>query len=426
VVVLVLYFYLPPGGRGLAAQVPEAPLWGPVTAFGAALLLGRAVDSLADPLVGHFSDRSRSRLGRRRVFLGAAIAPLCALPALAFFPPAAPGSGANAWFLGAVLAGFFAAFATYVVPLLALMPELARAPEERNRLATWVGISSLAVGLGFPLLAFPAASALQNLCDVGPALAVRVVAGTGAAFALVLCAFPIAALPAERLTHDGPQLSLRAALGTSLRDRPFLIYVAGQFFIVLAVGLVAPLLPYLAVAVLRRSEAYVAVLLIPLAVGIACGFLLLPRVLAALGPKRTLLATTLLAAPALALWALLATTHPLLVLASLAPLGASIAAFGVVPYLLIAQVIDADAARSGASRGALYFGVQGFALKWVRGLGGAMLAWSFATWGNSAERPGGILAAEALGSVCMLVAAALIALYPEQRVLSAATSRRAS
>jgi GPH family glycoside/pentoside/hexuronide:cation symporter len=422
VVVLVLYFYLPPGGRGLVAQVPEAPLWGPVTVFGAAMLLGRAVDSFADPIVGHLSDRSRSRLGRRRVFLAGAFVPLGLLPALAFFPPGATGSLENGWFLAAVLAGFFAAFATYVVPLLALLPELAREPAERNRLATWIGISSLGVGLGFPMLAFPAAGALQSGFGMEATTAVRAVAGAGALLALGLCAAPIAALPAGHLPQTAPALSLREALGTSLRDRPFLVYVAGQFFIVLAVGLVAPLLPYFAVSVLRRSESFVAVLVLPVALGIAVGFALLPRVLSAWGPRRALLGATLVTAPSLALWALVGATHPVLALACLFPLGAGIATFGVAPYLLIAQVIDADAARGGVSRGALYFGVQGFALKWVRGLGGAVLAWLFAIGGNSPERPGGILAAEALASVCLLIAAGFIAAYPEARVLRAAAS----
>jgi GPH family glycoside/pentoside/hexuronide:cation symporter len=422
VVVLVLYFYLPPGGRGLLAQVPEAPLWGPVTVFGAAMLLGRAVDSFADPIVGHLSDRSRSRLGRRRVFLLGALVPLCILPALAFFPPGSPGTAQNGWFLAAVLAGFFAAFAAYVVPLLALLPELAREPGDRNRLATWIGISSLGVGLGFPLLAFPAATGLQTLLGIEPATSVRAIAVTGSLLSFALCAFPIAALPAERAPEVEASLPLRAALIISLRDRPFLIYVAGQFFIVLAIGLVSPLIPYLAVSVLRRTEVFVLVLLAPVALGIAAGFAALPRVLAAWGPRRALLGATLITAPSLALWALVGLTQPVLALVSLFPLGAGIATFGVAPYLLIAQVIDADAARSGVSRGALYFGVQGFALKWVRGVGGAVLAWLFATWGNSPERPGGILAAEALASACLLVAAGFIAAYPEERVLREAAS----
>jgi GPH family glycoside/pentoside/hexuronide:cation symporter len=420
VVVLVLYFYLPPQGRGLEPQVPTAAFWGPLTAFGAAMLLGRAVDSLADPLVGHLSDRSRSRHGRRRVFLMAAIAPLCALPALALFPPAAPGSAANAFFLALLLSGFFAAFASYVVPLLALLPELARATTERTRLSTWAGAAGLAVGLGFPSLAFAGASWAQQALALSAPTALRAIALASALLALGLCALPIARLRAASSAGAPSPLGLGAALRATLHDVPFMLHVLAQLFLVLAVGLLAPLLPYLAVSLLRRDEAFVAVLSLPVALGTIAGLALLPRILGAFGPRRTLLGAALLAAPCLALWSQLGPEQVALALGSLALIGASVAAFAVLPYLILGQVIDADAARCGTSRAAFYFGVQGFALKWVRGVGGALLAWLFATWGNSPEQPGGIRAAELLGAGCMLVAAALVWAYPEARVLAQA------
>ena len=61
VVVVAVYFYLPPPGRGLVAQVPEEIFFGIFTVYGLALLVGRLFDAAADPFVGHSSDRSRSR-----------------------------------------------------------------------------------------------------------------------------------------------------------------------------------------------------------------------------------------------------------------------------------------------------------------------------------------------------------------------------
>jgi len=95
VVAIAIFYYLPPGDSDLVPQVSEATFLGVLTTFGAARLLGGLVDSLADPLVGWASDRSRSRLGRRRVFLLAGVGPMVLAPVLLFFPPGAPGSGAN-------------------------------------------------------------------------------------------------------------------------------------------------------------------------------------------------------------------------------------------------------------------------------------------------------------------------------------------
>src|SRR5690625_1958503 len=56
------YFYSPPPEAGLPTLLPVA--W-----VGWAILVGRIVDGLADPLVGAWSDATRSPLGRRRPFL---------------------------------------------------------------------------------------------------------------------------------------------------------------------------------------------------------------------------------------------------------------------------------------------------------------------------------------------------------------------
>jgi len=79
--------------------------------------LRRWTYALVDPVVGGASDRSRSRLGRRRIFLLWGMAPMCLLPALLFWPPAEPGSVANAWWAGGLLSLYFFFFTVYVGPI---------------------------------------------------------------------------------------------------------------------------------------------------------------------------------------------------------------------------------------------------------------------------------------------------------------------
>jgi Na+/melibiose symporter-like transporter len=80
IVSIGIYFYLPPEGAGLQALISEEIFLGVLTAYGLARLIGGIVDSLADPFVGHYSDRSRSRFGRRRIFLIVGIVPMTAIP----------------------------------------------------------------------------------------------------------------------------------------------------------------------------------------------------------------------------------------------------------------------------------------------------------------------------------------------------------
>ena len=57
------------------------------SAFFGIMWVGRAVDAVADPTAAYLSDRTRTRLGRRRTFLVAGIVPMCVFGALIFFPP---------------------------------------------------------------------------------------------------------------------------------------------------------------------------------------------------------------------------------------------------------------------------------------------------------------------------------------------------
>lgn len=200
VVAIAVYYYLPPPGRGLVPQIPEQVFLGFLTVFGLAMLLGRICDSLTDVVVGWASDRSRSRLGRRRVFLIAGLLPMVVTPALLFFPPAAPGSFANTLWLFALLALYFVSFTVYVAPYLALIPEIAWTQQERVSLGTLLALASFPIAGVFGS-AWPIALDLGRAAGMGREASLRVLVVGASAFALLLCAVPIAAIderPAAR------------------------------------------------------------------------------------------------------------------------------------------------------------------------------------------------------------------------------------
>jgi len=122
IVGFLIFFYLPPENVGLPTRIDERVFWG-VTAFGLIMLLGRIVDSIADPMVAAWSDRTRKPMGRRRVFLAWGALPVAGLAAVLFFPPTTDASTLNMLFLAVTLALFFLAFTVYVAPYLALIPD---------------------------------------------------------------------------------------------------------------------------------------------------------------------------------------------------------------------------------------------------------------------------------------------------------------
>ncbi|MEI9889213.1 MAG: MFS transporter [Rhizomicrobium sp.] len=105
------------------------------------LLFARVVDAVTDPLIGYLSDRTRSRLGRRKPWMigGALLAMFCAHNL--FVPPASAG---GAYFLIWSLLGYLA-WSMIFIPYNAWTSELSGDYDERSRL---FGVRNLIGGIG--------------------------------------------------------------------------------------------------------------------------------------------------------------------------------------------------------------------------------------------------------------------------------------
>ena len=424
VVVVAIYFYLPPEGRGLETQVSQDLFLGVFTAYGLASVLGRVVDALADPPVGHASDRSRSRLGRRRSFLLYGILPMVGLPALLFWPPGPPGGTANAIWLAALLALYFIAFTVYVAPYLALMPEIAWNAKERVNLSTLmalVGIPATILGMGW-------VKAYDWGVGAGwaPATALRGVVLVTSAVALVLCALPILAVDEKRYCHSTPpDFSFWKAFRATAGNAPFRRYLLAQLPFILGVNMIQPAIAYYATVVLGRSEGFGFNLVAALFVSILVSFLPVNLYARRAGPKRAMIACVLLFAVAMAA---LGALHPdapggphdrwnlIIAFGSMILAGIPVAGFVTLPNVIVGQVVDYDSLRTGAHRAAMYFGVQGLTTKSLYGVAGAILAFLFARYGNSAAEPLGVLLVGPLAGGLCLVSALLFLRYPEREV----------
>jgi GPH family glycoside/pentoside/hexuronide:cation symporter len=427
VVSIAVYFYLPPPGRGLASQVSSDVFLGFLTVYGLAMLVGRLFDSAADPIVGHLSDRSRSPLGRRRAFLVYGVLPMVGLPALLFWPPGAPGSALNAYWLTGLLAAYFVAFTVYVAPYLALIPEIARSQDERVRLARLLALLSFPIGAGFGT-AWTLGYAGAVDAGFEPVTAMRGVVVSASVFALLLCLGPILAVDERRLATSPPSaLPLREALAATLRNRPFRVYLVAQLAMLFGVNMVQPALPYVAAVLLGRSEGYAAALGAATLVGTFGSLPLATLAVRKLGPKRTMSwSLVLLGVAALALGGLQAipagapgdAANLWLAFGVSGVIGVPVAGLLVVPHVLLSQLIDRDALHTGAQRAAMYFGVQGFLTKWMYGVSLWALTFLLSRFGNSLEAPDGIRLIGPVAGLACLAAAVLFARYPEREILA--------
>lgn len=105
--------------------------------FGWIMLIGKLWDGITDPLMGHVTDNTRWRVGRRRPYfiIGA---PFLGLTLWMLFRPGADLSSAGVvpWFLLMYL-GVYSARTVYETPYQAMIPDLTKDYAQRTRLATY-------------------------------------------------------------------------------------------------------------------------------------------------------------------------------------------------------------------------------------------------------------------------------------------------
>lgn len=189
-----------------------------------AILIGRGWDWINDPLIGHLTDRARTRWGRRRPFLLFGFIPFgLAFAMLWWVPPWQNPAALTAYYALAYL--FYDAAATFVyMPYFALTPELTLDYDERTTLTSYRMAFSIIGGL----IAFIVP--LMIIGTMRPENAERVTL-MGAIFG-ALCALPL--LLTFLGTRERPafihqsQPKLLESLKAAARNRPF-IFASGIF-----------------------------------------------------------------------------------------------------------------------------------------------------------------------------------------------------
>jgi Na+/melibiose symporter-like transporter len=109
----------------------------PAVWVGAAIMVTIVIDSITDPLIGLFSDRLRSPLGRRHTLMYASALPAALGVYLMWHAPHGLPPAALLAFMVAMLLFVNIAFSLYEIPSLALAPELAPDYSQRSSLLAY-------------------------------------------------------------------------------------------------------------------------------------------------------------------------------------------------------------------------------------------------------------------------------------------------
>jgi len=416
---MLLYFYLPPPDRGLESLVSEETFLGALTAFGLAMLIARSVASIASPIVGHASDSSTSRFGRRRSFMLYGLVPMSLLPALAYWPPGAPGSTLNMVFLTLLMSCFYLFATMYTGPHEALMPEIARSAEDRARLSRTLAMA--AFPMAALLMAWPRGIDWGRSMGLDATESIRWIAVGLCGTTFLLCAIPLFIIDERRFTHAEPsQLAMRETLASALGERPFLVFLLSHLLFALATSFIFPALPYMATVLLGRSEGFAFDLGAAVGGMLGVGYAIVPRLVGRIDSKHLMIgcfASFGLAASALGLirpdvpggpndsWNLT------VAFLSLGAMGIPLAGASILPNVLLGQIIDRDREQTGTNRSAVFIGLMRSLDRWAFGLAAAVIAFLFARFGKSPSEPDGVLLIGPIAGVAGLLSALIFTRY---------------
>lgn len=334
----VVFFYV--------AELGVAAEW-----VAAAMIAHGLLNAVLNPVVGAMSDRIRTPWGRRIPWIGLGIVPLVVAFALIWTPPALPPAGLIAWFL-VVVAVYDVAFVVVVLNISALFPEIFRTTDERARGNVPRQIFAI-VGM---VLGTAGAPALYGTIGwPGMALVLGIVC-------LGMLVWSFAGGMVERpgtLVEAPMRWSLQ--LRHTFANRAFVPYVLGSLFVQTSIAVILAAIPFYVRYSLHAADGDGSILLGAIFVTAIPSIVLWSAVVRRTSPR-----TALLWGVGVFGIAVLGYLLPGTVLAAaLVGVGVGVGVGGLLQLLevVLSQIIDDDAARTGHRREGMYFGVNGFVVR---------------------------------------------------------------
>lgn len=393
----LLYFYSPPPDSG-------RPIYLPITLVGVLMTITSLWDAIIDPFIGHFSDITRSRWGRRRPFILFAT-PITAILLLFIFTPPRGGSVTlNALYFFIVITLFYTFYSLVGIPYDGTMPEMARTPRDLVKLSTWKNILGI---LGVMVGALVAAPLFSS---IGPLAMAAIVAVVG------LITIWLALLGIRETTRPiGEPLPAIAGLKATLANQQFLYMFISVLIVHIAYAMILAILPYFITTVLGRSEGEV---------GTFQGLLVLLMILSAPlwnwlarrhAHRKLLMVTMLLLGLTIALNAFVGLIpgldKSLQAYITVGLIGPVLGGYFILAYAMMGSVVDYDEMFTHARREAIYYGTFSLAAGIGPALAALILPQILNKFGYTAANPLGVRLAWVVAGICSLIGALAFVRY---------------
>ncbi len=387
---------------------------------GIILFITRIYDVVSDPVIGHLSDRTRSRWGKRRpwMFAGAFVSGISAI--LAFNVPAFASGNTVAVYELVVLLAYFTGFTFFYVPFMAMPAEMTDDYDERTSIMSYRVAYSFAAGIiiaaGMPaLIAYLGGD--RAAYEIG-AMVAGVLIGISMLLTVIFTSGAREVKPVAR-----QQYSVREYFASLLRNRPFLSLAALKFIVFLSSGINGSASLFFMTYVAQRGEMGQAFLTFMSNVAGLCVLPLWTK-LSYGRDKRWFWLVAMLGTAVLQLsWAFASPNESDLVFGLRAFLIGAFGAGGLVMgFSMLPDTIEYDRLTTGLDRAGMYTGLLGFIEKNAAAFGPLVIGFMFASMGvvkgagGSVQQPdsavAAILAAKAwIPAGLLLIGAVLLLTY---------------
>jgi GPH family glycoside/pentoside/hexuronide:cation symporter len=350
----------------------------PAAAIGSIVMIARIWDGISDPLAGTLSDRTKTRFGRRRSWMLAAVLPMMVTLAALWSPPVGLEGLRLILWMGAFYVLWETASTALVVPYAALGNELTESYHERTRIFGWrhvISVFGYATALGFVYL-------MRTAGDRSPAEGREMAATVGLVGGLLIAAgilWAVRELP-EPAAHQGRGgVSSRRALGDVFRNPHARVLLAVYGVEAFGMGSLSFLAPYVLDDVVGE-DGYLELVLLA---WVLPQFVFTPlwiQLSRRFGKKQLWLAGMVLYVFAFSGNAFVMEGGVPLLFGIVFLLGVGGGIGNVVAPAIQADVIDWDELQTGERKEGAYTAVWNLIRKWgwgvAAGVGGLALGWS--------------------------------------------------
>lgn len=418
IIVMLPYFYLPPSNAGLTPLVPQLLLFGVINILSIIAASGRFVDALFDPFIASLSDKSKNPKGRRIPFMKWAIVPAVVFCCLTFYPLVMGQSGRNAAWLAATMTLFFMSVTAYIIPYNALLPELTESAEEKVRLSSFQQ-AGFVIGIIVAASVNNYADGLQYFFHVANRdVAVQYTIWSLAIVAGVVMLVPILAIDEKQYSTSKPShLPILSAIRKTFSNRNFKYYLISDFSFYMALSVISSGMLYFVTVLLGLPESMGGALMGAMVVLSLVFYPLINYLSKRVGKKPLVIFSFgLMSLIFVAIYFL--GKFPFssyiqvyaLVLCAAFPL----AALGILPNAILAEIAQEDAKKTGENREGMFFAVKYLFVKMGQTLGIALFAF-LTVYGKDPGHDNGLRLNGICGFVLCLGALLFFSRFQEER-----------